>query len=375
MVMEFYITKLLLIVVLTCFIKFVTASHDHDNIITVSPSCDLLSSQCVTLSEFVFPQSSSLSTKLSLTLLPGHHVFHTHVLDNGASFSVTGTPGATFVTCSDQHSQHLNLQNIHKIAIKGVSFQGCNFRISGSNNTIISQSVFAYGTNGALKFLDCHNVSIDRSFFDKNSIMRSPRNNGVITISQSRNVTITRTNFTESASSSRYGAVLYITSDSYVSISCCKFDNNSIADYYGAIVRASSSSTLYITNSSFTENRGSYYGGIIFSISGAVIVVSSVFTSNTASGGVVRIDDGACAILASEFYNNQGSSIYIRYRGRVTVDCTRFLNNSARIDVEGNPFFSVYHSTSCSERFAVGDRGICQENFSDCEGKSIMINS
>lgn len=356
-------TKLILVVVVIFFAHFANASHGQE--IVVSPSCDSQSSSCVTLSHLNFPHSSNLS----IVLLPGTHRLGSQTFANGANFSIIGTPGETTVYCTIQ-SYNLKLNGIsNSIIIKGITFHGCCFQISGSNTTTILQSVFVNGTTRVLRISASSNVNIDQSSFENNNY--AGHHSGVLEIYSVKNFAITTTYFADNFISSSYGAVVSIHSTSSGYISCCKFDNNVANSYKSGIIKTSSTNPLFITNSSFTANQALHYrGGVIINTYGKVAVLSSVFSFNSASSssGVVRVEGGVCSIVASNFASNRNRAIYGVYSScKITVDCTRFFNHSAPNYIDSNPLaLSVHNLSSCAETFAVGEMGVCQEN--DCEG-------
>lgn len=344
----------------------------HAQKITVSPSCSSFS--CVTLPELELNIPSSGS--VALVLLPGVHASFPSRLTIGgrANFSITGTPDDTIINCTAQRSQNLLLQEISSIVFKDIIFKGCNIEIRNSNNTKISQCVFANGTNGALEFSNSFGISIDQSIFTNN---RDSSFGGVIEISRSRNFVITRSNFTNSDVSS-FGSVIGA-QNSTGYISCCKFRNNSV-DSFGGIVKTESGSIVFVTNSSFIENRADSFGGVILSESGteSVTLISCVFKFNILSsfGGVVKLEAGVGNVLASAFSHNRAGSFGGTIAGegpvKIAVVCNQFLNTTAN-SLRRGAVTEEQTSEACGEQYALGEEGICLHG--ECEGKRFIGTS
>lgn len=349
-----------------CLVIVISLAVGHARLITVSPNCPT-SSSCVTLPNLVLPSSGNVS----IVLLSGVHSFESSLtIQNRASVSITGTPGETIVNCATQRSENLRLSRISNILIRGITFEGCNFDVVRCNNTNIRRSSFVNGTNGALEFSNCFNISIDRSSFTSN---RDSSFGGVIEISSSKKFAITRSNFTNNYVSS-FSAVIDVTSASSGFISCCNFHNNS-AGAFGGVVKTESDSVIFVTNSSFTENQVDAFGGVVIGDSGAesVTVISCVFAFNRADsfGGALKMEDGIANVLASDFSSNRaggfGGAIVVDRSGQVDVDCTHFFNNSRTHFYTGrNSILSVQNTSTCVARYALGAAGICQDHI-DCE--------
>ena len=295
--------------------------------------------------------------------------------------------------------------------------------ISSSSSVMIEQVTFnnsqASSYNAVVEITNSRNVEISHSLFTRNvvsshkSVMavrnitgsisycsfhgNSAGSHGDILKGNGLNsVHVTKSTFTENTVSS-WGAILDFRSD-YVEVtrsnisgnvagafggiavtynvtgfvSCCHFQNNS-AGGFGGIIVTEGQTSIYVTNSTFTENSASGFGGIILldSSTDYVGVISSVFTFNRAGGfgGVVNLDAaGEAAVLASGFSHNTAPAINVdSSSGYVTVDCTKFYNNSGNGDNSQN--VHVRSTTFCSDNFALGQQGTCAAH--DCGGKTV----
>ena len=353
------------------FILFTTQLITAEEII-LSLNCPSSSSSCATLFNFVPPSSSNLI----LNLESGIHSLASLTLMNRNGFTLMGEFGSTTINCAplSQNTINLRLRAVSNVIIRGITFIGCNLEFQQCNNTDILHSTSFDGSNGAMEFDSCFNVSIDSSTFGNN---QDSSFGGVIEFSRTSGIKISRSNFHNNNVSS-FGSVVLFSRNSSGVIACCNFSNN-YADSFGGIVQSRRGESKFkIINSTFIENEVSSFGGVIRldSSNDVATVVSSVFKYNTASsfGGVVNLDDGGIVnILASEFSHNRagssGGSINSRRSGNVTVDCTHFLNNSASsdtaINVGESSFLTLSNSSACQEEFEIGEKAI----IGGCRGK------
>ena len=344
-------------ILVTLMTQLVTAEE-----VTISSDCSSSPPACITLSNYVAPRSSS---NLTLSLEAGVHSLRSLAITNVKTFTLKGENGETTIHCiqSGRHainSINLSLRTLRSVAISGITFVGCNLDFQQCNNTKISHSNFYNGSNGALQFSNCFNVSIDDSKYENN---RDSAFGGVIEFSSTTGIKITRSDFFNNSLTS-FGSVVR-TSNANGVIICCNFSNNN-AGSFGGIVRTQGKNLIYIINSTFTENSVSSFGGIIrLDSTDIVSVISSNFYYNIASGGfggIVKNDHsaGLVNILASNFSHNRAKSgtIASDRSSQVIVNCAHFLNSSA------NPaFLRMSNSSGCTERFK---KAIC--GIGDCEG-------
>ena len=358
-----YFKFMLLIVTLMAPLHHLKAEES-----TISPNCLPISTTCITLSDF----EPSSSNNLTLTLVTGVHSLDSLRISNRNVFSLTGEGQLTTINCT--LGRNLIIRRVSSVFISRITFIGCNLRIESSNDTNISHSNFFSSSNGVLEFVNGANVKIDSSVFGNNQ--PSSRGQEVIEFVRTTGIEVTRCIFYNNNASSS-GSVVAVSSASTGFIACSNFTDN-IVDSFNSVVQIGSGSLLYIANSSFIGNRGtSSFSAIIWLSSNidTVTIISSIFRYNTAVnsfGGIVYINNGGTVtILASEFsHNRNGGSINSRRgRGSVTVDCTRFLNNSASSDAAinvGPECLTLRNSSTCAEQFSIGERALCTDI--DCEG-------
>ena len=230
-----------------------------------------------------------------------------------------------------------------------------------SNNYFVNNTVYRY--HGGVISSSSGSFFIASSNFTKNTANDS---GGVVKAMGCRSLVITCSNFTNNKASS--GGVMYIkyeTGSIYIGY-------HPIAEYRVTIMNKTyvlrnnpnedsfpsgntfviSEGNTSIMNSSFTDNHAKH-GGIVYTIHGSFKIISSTFTSNTASdmGGVVNAEHGRFTITSSTFAHNTAyrGGVFLAYYGSFIITDSIINNNKAHghggVIICSKGSFNIAHSS------------------------------
>ena len=211
----------------------------------MSPSCPSSSSSCTTINDLVFPAEGDIN----LVFSPGTHslegalVIHSNV-------SMIGTSGETTIECPTGSSNDMVVDQVDSVNIANITFSGCKLGLT-SNNVHIVRSDFLNAIFGTLVISSSSNVKIDHVTVSNNTFLQDTSST-IVQVSDSKNIEITSSVFTENVVSTRSSQILEISTSSNVKIDQVTFSNNSItADLYGKLMSLTSCRDVEFTSSSF----------------------------------------------------------------------------------------------------------------------------
>ncbi len=277
--------------------------------ITFSPSCSGGFS-CSLLSTFrpVPPPS----TNLTLVFSPGVHRMSSSTLSlmrhKFVELKPKSTGSTTMIFCASAPLRHgsprynLAISYAAEVKISGLTFSGCKVQFLSVNKTLVQNTTFFNGNNGAIQFSNSFNIAIDQSTFNnnkydlyrgagavikfsnsfhvaiQNSIFTNHSCGIVVHFSSTAGIKITRTNFTNNSVTSQ---VLGMASCSNVTIDKSTFANNTAKSHNSKIVGISSATGMTITRSNFSNNRVLSHAAFIILSSSFGYVGCSNFHNNS----------------------------------------------------------------------------------------------
>jgi len=221
--------------------------------------------------------------------------------------------------------------NIDTAYVDGVKVNYDNYVLDGKGYTI-------NGNNEARIFqITGENVTIK----NLNLINGKTTNNGGAIYTQTNNLKIINTTFTNNVANN-YGGAIHAKN---VNVTGSKFIDNT-ANYYGGAIFATD---VNVIGSTFTGNTANQAGGAIYTTNN-VEVVGSKFIDNTAntSGGAIRADNKV-NVTGSNFTSNtakaSGGAIYAK---NVNVTGSNFINNTAQL-YSGGAIYATYVNVTGSK--------------------------
>ena len=300
--------KLVLIPAVALLLLLAQAIVSSSVEITIYPSCSGRRQPCSTISSL-----RSAATVLTLHFAPG---IHNYTSSSALRFqrarqlefkALSSTAYATVACTPRYYRSNIDIRSSSNVTIAGLTFSGCNIHFFRVNNTVIRNSTFINGRNGAFQFSYSHDITVDQCTISYNY---DSAFGGVIEFGSSSGIAYTRNNITHNSVSSFGGIVVFSQSSGFVG--CCNFRHNK-ASAYGGIITTKSSTSLTVTNSTFKNNSVSSFGGIIRldSAEDNLVLVSSNFEQSTTTsfGGVIKIDNAkaSATIIASRFVGSGNS--------------------------------------------------------------------
>lgn len=200
----------------------------------------------------------------------------------------------------------------------------------------IYNSFFSYNVGeddaGVINSFGMVTLSIYNSIFINNS---ATDDGGVIYVRQANSVTIDDSTFI--SNSAHQGGVVTVTAmfqNITTTLTNCTISHN-IADF-GGVIATLASGIVAIDRSILNYNRGYSQGGVVYAFqSGRIFIDNSSFVSNTAGiGGVVAAFRNILVqVIVSDFMSNNagndGGTIYAFSDSAVTIDDCVFSNNNA----------------------------------------------
>ena len=316
--------------------------HIHNNIITRKVFC----SNTVNSIWGVISSLSSSVDIISTMFIMNTANKHGGVIDSsGGTFTIIGS---TFTN--------------NKAMFHGGVIYTSSTTFNMRNNLFVNNTVYWY--HGGVIFSSFGSFFIASSNFTNNMANDS---GGVVKAVRCRSLVISGCNFTNNKASS--GGVMYI---KYETVSLQFYGYHPIAEYRVTILNKTyvlrnnpnedsfpsgntfviSEGNTSIINSSFTDNHAKH-GGIVYTIHGSFKIISSTFTSNTASdmGGVVNAEHGRFTITSSTFAHNTAyrGGVFLAYYGSFIIADSIINNNKAHghggVIICSKGSFNIAHSS------------------------------
>ena len=360
----------------------VSAQSEVHYYITPSPDIPCPKDPCRTLSQFA-ANPSNCTGNVSLIFLPGLHSLDRMLKVSGAdNFSMKSRDNELVtVECKSQSGRFVVCETTFA-SIKCLHFNGCGGNtVTKANELLVEDTIFQgveEGRGTALVLNEVNFVKIIGSSFISNTpgvnseyhYVREFITNkhilhtfaleeddlvtvGGALLTTSSNVSVISTKFVRNEA--EIGGVL-LAYKSIITIFQCTCRNNkarvvSTLKTPVNISNTTSSKNVVddsskVNNSDFTDKR---FGGVVFTVSGSLKIIDSIFTDNTAaSGGVMFTLNGSVNITSSTFINNTAwtaahtpvnelpslfvdgiGGVIFTINGSFIIACSIFSNNNA----------------------------------------------
>ena len=300
---------------------------------------------CLTLQQYATNFSnSSQDSNVTLELDSGNHNLNSTIfaVNPQGSFSMTGN-NATVHCHHSTDATWLRFDELQNVQISGITFIGCGeIRIDTVERFILENSHFL--KSGPLYVLETSNASIVTSSF-------SGGHAGALDVRDS-SVEVKQSMFSNNR---REEDIFSYQSNLTIDQSTFKNNNRSSISFFDVTYRGTRTSMLRILNSNFSGNTAKF--------SGVCDIYFSITSNSTVSNSVITIS-------GSNFNNNTGGAVYIRYGSFelvssvevsrvVTIDQSSFTNNKrGAVDVRGdNVTVFVHQSGFTNNTRTFGDGG------------------
>ncbi len=321
--------------------------------INFSPSCSGFN--CSLLSTFrpVPPPSANLT----LVFSPGVHRMSSSTLSllghKFVELKPESTGNKTIILCTStpllfgSPTYNLAITYAAEVKISNLMFSGCNVQLSRVNKTVIQNTEFFNGSNGAIDFWNSYDIMIDESTFKNNR--HSSYRGAVISISDGSLATIQNSIVTNHCCS----ILLQLSSVAGIKITGSNFTNNSVTSQ---VIGMTSCSSVTIDKSSFNKNTASSRDGIImFSSTKGFKITRTNFTNNyvLSLSGIIMLSNSFGYIGCSNIYNNSVGShsavMRIQHASSVSLYNSTFDSNRAQshggiVISDSGSSVSVYNS-------------------------------
>ena len=301
---------------------------------------------CVTLSQFAANSNVYLDSNNTLIFQPGNHSLNQElsVVNVSALLMISDPAVHADASITIMQLAKIHLRSINLVHIRALNFIGIGGNVIESvDQFFFKESSFTgyekmVGT--ALEIVET-NAVISRSCFHSNwfgscknivSIESDCYNVGGAIIANRSNLVINESEF--QGNRARMGGAIFVSGH----VNSMSIDDNGHDEWHGALYTETVSHPLIITGSKFCNNHAEEYGGAIFDNTSYSIEISkSQFTNNSSSnGGAISKSYNSLTIEESKFDNNSaigsygnGGALAISIPHTVIIVTTTFINNIA----------------------------------------------